>query len=67
MFSADFYPSKIQIYPNYCVELKRIYSKYWKKQVWANNVDPDQTPRNAASDQGLHCLLLIRLFILKIM
>ena len=23
----------------------------------ANSVDPDQTPRPAASDQGLHCLL----------
>ena len=23
----------------------------------ANNVDPDQTPRSAASDLGLHCLL----------
>ena len=22
----------------------------------ANSVDPDQTPRSAASDQGLHCL-----------
>ena len=22
----------------------------------ANNVDPDQTPRSAASDQVLHCL-----------
>ena len=22
----------------------------------ANGVDPDQTPQNAASDQGLHCL-----------
>ena len=22
----------------------------------ANNEDPDQTPRSAASDQGLHCL-----------
>ena len=22
----------------------------------ANNVDPDQTPQNAASDLGLHCL-----------
>ena len=21
-----------------------------------NSVDPDQTPQNAASDQGLHCL-----------
>ena len=24
----------------------------------ANNVDPDQTPRSAASDLGLHCLLM---------
>ena len=24
----------------------------------ANSVDPDQTPQNVASDQGLHCLLL---------
>ena len=23
-----------------------------------NGADPDQTPQNAASDQGLHCLLL---------
>ena len=23
----------------------------------ANNAEPDQTPQNAASDQGLHCLL----------
>ena len=23
-----------------------------------NGVDPDQTPRSAASDQGLHCLSL---------
>ena len=22
-----------------------------------NSADPDQTPQNAASDQGLHCLL----------
>ena len=24
----------------------------------ANSVDPDQTPRSAASDLGLHCLLM---------
>ena len=24
--------------------------------VHANNVDPDQTPRSAASDLSLHCL-----------
>ena len=26
----------------------------------ANNADPDQTPRHAASDQGLHCLLILQ-------
>ena len=25
--------------------------------TYANSVDPDQRPQNAASDQGLHCLL----------
>ena len=25
--------------------------------IVANSVDPDQTPRSAASDLGLHCLL----------
>ena len=24
--------------------------------MYANSVDPDQTPSSAASDQGLHCL-----------
>ena len=28
----------------------------------ANSVDPDQTPQNAASDQGLHCLLMFLLW-----
>ena len=26
-------------------------------ELFANNGDPDQTPRSAASDLGLHCLL----------
>ena len=26
------------------------------KGIFANSVDPDQTPHNAASDQDLHCL-----------
>ena len=30
--------------------------------AWANSLDPDQTPQNAASDQGLHCLPLTQLF-----
>ena len=25
----------------------------------ANSADPDQMPHNAASDQGLHCLLTV--------
>ena len=33
-----------------------IYAKRPIKRTLANNVDPDQTPQNAASDQGLHCL-----------
>ena len=37
-----------------------VYPKYWNRQSWANSVDPDQTPQNAASDQGLHCLPLIQ-------
>ena len=34
------------------------YFTYWNWQVWANSVDPDQTPQCAASDQGLHWLPL---------
>ena len=30
------------------------------REIVANNVDPDQTPQNAASDQGLHCLPFIQ-------
>ena len=28
-----------------------------KRGTQANSADPDQIPDNAASDQGLHCLL----------
>ena len=35
---------------------------YSDKQARANSVDPDQTPQNAASNQGLHCLPLIQQF-----
>ena len=28
----------------------------WVSEINANSVAPDQTPQNAASDQGLHCL-----------
>ena len=30
--------------------------------VIANSADPDQTPQNAASDQGLHYLHLVKPF-----
>ena len=33
------------------------YPKYSNGKVWANIIEPDQMPQNAASDQGLHYLL----------
>ena len=39
------------------------YYKYLDIQACANSVDPDQTPQNAASDQGLHCSPLIKHFL----
>ena len=30
--------------------------KYWDRRAFANSIDPDQTPQNVASDQGLHSL-----------
>ena len=42
--------------------LKLSYCTCSDRQAWANSVDPDQTPRSAASDQGLHCLPLIQQF-----
>ena len=32
----------------------------------ANSAEPDQTPQNAASDQGLHCLLTNWSFLIRI-
>ena len=31
-----------------------IYPKHLDRQAWDNRVEPDQTPQNAASDQGLY-------------
>ena len=36
---------------------------YSDRQAWANSVDPVETPQNAASHQGLHCLPLIQQFL----
>ena len=38
------------------------FSTYSDIQARANMLDPDQTPQNAASDQGLHCLPLTQQF-----
>ena len=37
--------------------LSLLFYFLWKILL-ANNVDPDQTPRYVASDQGLYCLLM---------
>ena len=42
------------------------YRMYSDRQAWANSVDPDETPQNAASHQGLHCFPLIQQFLDKI-
>ena len=41
----------------------RNYHKYSDRPGSAKSVDHDQTPQNAASDRGLHCLLLIQHFV----
>ena len=38
----------------------RTYRTCSDRQAWANSVDPDETPQNAASHQGLYCLPLIQ-------
>ena len=40
-----------------------IYRMFSDKHAWANSVDHDETPHNAASHQGLHCLSLIQHFL----
>ena len=36
---------------------------YLDRQAWANSLDPGETPQNAASHLGLHCLPLIQQFL----
>ena len=36
---------------------------YLDRQVWANSVNQDEMPQNAAFHQGLHCLPLIQQFL----
>ena len=47
----------VTVTSEYCV--KRIVCKTWTGSL-AKSADPDQTPQNAASDQGLHCLLKLQ-------
>ena len=35
-------------------------------ELFANSADPDQTPRFAASDLGLHCLLITLLSVSRL-
>ena len=39
--------------------VKRVIYKTWTGTL-ANSPDQDQTPQNAASDLGLHCLLKLQ-------
>ena len=39
---------------------------YRKAKLFANSGDPDQTPRSAASDLGLHCLPITRLGVSRL-
>ena len=43
--------------------VNQINPKLSYKQGWTNSVNSDQMPRNAASDQRLHCLSLIQQFV----
>ena len=39
------------------------YEMYSDRLAWANSIDPDQMPKNVASDQGLYCLPHIQHFL----
>ena len=39
--------------------VKMVICETWTGTL-ANSADPDQMPQNAASDQGLHCLLKLQ-------
>ena len=45
------------------ITIYRIYHMYSDRQAWASSLDPDETPQNAASHLGLHCLPLIQQFL----
>ena len=52
--------SSMSVYRSICAYRVLVFNPFMPcvPLIWtlANRVDPDQTPQNAASDQGLHCL-----------
>ena len=42
------------------------YSQRKVAKLFANSVDPDQTPHSAASDLGLHCLPITLLWVSRL-
>ena len=52
-----------KIQENINCSIYRISHMYSDRQAWANSIDPDETPQNAASHLGLHCLPLMQQFL----
>ena len=51
MYVTDIFYDKLEVTFMY-----RNKPKYWDRHAYANSVDPDEMPQNAASRQGLHYL-----------
>ena len=43
-------------FPPFVTNNRHTNPKHSDRQTCANSADPDHTPQNAASDQGLYCL-----------
>ena len=56
--TAIFYRGILVAVTSEC-RVKMVICKTWTGTL-KNNADTDQTPQNAASDQGLHCLLKLQ-------
>ena len=54
MFLLFIFPATASLLKYWC---KQIYTKRPINRTYANSADPERTPHNAESDQGLHCLL----------
>ena len=58
--SISIYSIHYSVGNNYINSIAVITLSIWDRQDCANSTDPDQTPQNAASGQGLSCLPLIQ-------